>query len=116
MDLMRRFLVLLALFVCALIQVAPQAQAQTADPAITAKRVFGKITNIDAPAGQITVKTDAGSVVLININTDTTFERMPPGETDAKKAVAINVADIAVGDGVYARGRVAEDRKSVPAQ
>lgn len=113
---MRRFLVLLALFVCALIQVAPQAQAQTADPAITATRVFGKITNIDAPAGQITVKTDAGSVVLVNINTDTTFERMPPGETDAKKAVAINVADIAVGDGVYARGRVAEDRKSVPAQ
>lgn len=113
---MRRFLVLLALFVCTLSQVAAEARAQTADPAITATRVFGKITNIDAPAGQITVKTDAGSVVQININTDTTFERMPPGETDAKKAVAINVADIAIGDGIYARGRVAEDRKSVPAQ
>ena len=113
---MRRFLVLLALFVCILGQVALVAQAQTADPAITATRVFGKITNIDAPAGQITVKTDAGSVVQISINTDTTFERMPPGETDAKKAVAINIADISVGDGIYARGRVAEDRKTVPAQ
>jgi hypothetical protein len=113
---MRRFSVLLVLLVCILGQVALTAQAQTADPAITATRVFGKITNIDAPGGQIVVKTDAGSVVTVKINANTTFERMPPGETDAKKAVGINLADISVGDGVYARGVVTEDRKSVPAQ
>jgi hypothetical protein len=116
MDLMRRFLVLLALSVCILSQINTAAQAQSDDPAITATRVFGKVTNIDAPSGKLTVKTDAGSTVVVQINTDTTFERVPPGETDMKKAVAINLPDIGVGDGIYARGRVAEDRKSVPAQ
>lgn len=113
---MRRFLVLLSLSVCVLSQIIIVAQAQGDDPAITATRVFGKITSIDAPSGKLTVKTDAGSTVVVQINTDTTFERVPPGETDTKKAVAINLSEIAVGDGVYARGRVAEDRKSVPAQ
>ncbi|HEX8174470.1 MAG TPA: DUF5666 domain-containing protein [Pyrinomonadaceae bacterium] len=113
---MRRFLVHLALSVCVLSQIIVVAQAQADDPAITATRVFGKITTIDAPSGKLTVKTDAGSTVVVQINTDTTFERVPPGETDTKKAVAISLSDIAVGDGVYARGRVAEDRKSVPAQ
>src|SRR4051812_12685420 len=116
MSLMRRFSVLLALSVCILSQIILTAQAQSDDPAITATRVFGKITTIDAPSGKLTVKTDAGSVVVVQINTDTSFERVPPGETDTKKAVAINLSDISVGDGVYARGRVAEDKKSVPAQ
>lgn len=113
---MRRFLVLLALSTCIISQLLVAARAQADDPAITATRVFGKITQIDAPAGQITVKTDAGSVVVVRINADTTFERVPPGETDLKKAAAINLSDISVGDGVYVRGRVTEDRKSVPAQ
>lgn len=113
---MRRFLVLLSLSACILSQIIIVAQAQSDDPAITATRVFGKITSIDAPSGKLTVKTDAGSTVVVQINTDTTFERVPPGETDTKKAVAINLSDVSVGDGVYARGRVAEDRKSVPAQ
>lgn len=113
---MRRFLALLLLSICILGQMSGAASAQAADPAITATRVFGKITSIDAPSGQLTVKTDAGSIVTVQINADTTFERMPPGETKAEKAVAINLTDISVGDGIYARGRVAEDRKSVPAQ
>jgi co-chaperonin GroES (HSP10) len=92
------------------------AQAQDNDPAITATRVFGKITEINAPAGQVVVKTDAGSVVTVSLNEKTTYERMPPGETDRTKAVKIALTDIAVGDGVYARGYVATDRKSVPAQ
>jgi hypothetical protein len=92
------------------------AQAQGSDPAITATRVFGKITEINAPAGEVTVKTDAGSVVSVKLNEKTSYERMPPGETDRTKAVAIVLTDMAVGDGVYVRGYVAEDHKSVPAQ
>ena len=86
------------------------------DPAITTTRVFGKITEINAPAGQMLVKTDAGSVVAVNLNAKTTYERMPPGETDRSKAIKIGLTEITVGDGVYARGYVAADRKSVPAQ
>jgi hypothetical protein len=64
----------------------------------------------------VTVKTDAGSVVSVKLNEKTSYERMPPGETDRTKAVAIGLTDIAVGDGVYVKGYVAEDHKSVPAQ
>ncbi len=107
-----------AFIVCALAIVAfgAIARAQTDDPAITATRVFGKVTEINGPAGQMTVKTDAGSVVVVNVSEKTTYERMPPGETDRTKAVKIALTDVAVGDGVYARGYVAADRKSVPAQ
>ncbi len=92
------------------------AQAQGDDSAITATRVFGKVTEINAPAGQVTVKTEAGSVVVVSLNAKTTYQRMPLGETDRSKAVAIALTDVAVGDGIYARGYVATDRKSVPAQ
>jgi hypothetical protein len=103
----------LALFA---LNISLSAQAQGNDPAITATRVFGKITEINAPAGEMTVKTDAGSVVTVHLNEKTTYERMPAGETDRSKAVAIALTDITVGDGVYVKGYVAEDRKSIPAQ
>lgn len=89
---------------------------QPNDPAIKATSVLGKVSEINASAGTLTVKTDAGSVVLVNTNEKTTFERMPPGETDRTKAVKTSLTEITVGDGVYARGFVAADRKSVPAQ
>lgn len=95
-------------------QTAPPAQG--GDPAVTATRVYGKVTEVNGPAGQMTVKTDAGSIVTVKVSEKTTYERMPPGETDRTKAVKIALTDIAAGDGVYARGYVAEDRKSVPAQ
>jgi hypothetical protein len=95
---------------------AASARAQTNDPAITDTRVFGKVTEVNGPTGQMTVKTDAGSVVVVSVNEKTTYERMPPGETDRSKAVQIAFTDIAAGDGVYVRGYVAADRKSVPAQ
>ena len=106
-----------ALFALTLLVLSAGASVQAQDdPAITTTRVFGKISEINAPAGQIVVKTDAGSVVTVNLNAKTTYERMPPGETDRAKAVKIALTDVTVGDGVYARGYVAADRKSVPAQ
>ena len=105
-----------ALIITANILVQAQPTAQGADPAITATRVLGKVAEINAAAGRMTVKTDAGSIVTVNISEKTTFERMPPGETDRSKAIKTSLAEITVGDGVYARGFVAADRKSVPAQ
>jgi co-chaperonin GroES (HSP10) len=95
---------------------AVSVQAQNDDPAISKTRVFGKITEINAPAGLMTVKTDAGSSVTVGVDAKTTYERMPPGETDRTKAVQIALTDITVGDGVYVKGYVSDDRKSVPAQ
>lgn len=86
------------------------------DPSIKATTVFGNVTEINASAGQITIKTAAGSVVVAAVSEKTTYQRMPPGETDRSKAVETSLTEIAVGDGVVARGFVAADRKSVPAQ
>ena len=112
---MKKALVIVALMSLVL-TLGMGGRAQEGDPAITATRVFGKITEINAPAGQVVVKTDAGSVVTVNLSEKTVYERMPPGETDRAKAVKIALTDITIGDGVYARGYVASDRKSVPAQ
>jgi hypothetical protein len=95
------------------ISISPQ---QPSDPAIKTTSVLGKVTEINAAAGTLTVKTDAGSVVLVNTNEKTTFDRMPPGETDRAKAIKTSLTEITVGDGIYARGFVAADRKSIPAQ
>jgi hypothetical protein len=89
---------------------------QQPDPSIKTTSVMGKVTEKNAAAGTLTLKTDAGSVVLVNTSEKTTFERMPPGVTDRTKAIKTSLAEITVGDGVYARGFVAADRKSVPAQ
>jgi hypothetical protein len=95
------------------ISISPQ---QPGDPSIKTTSVLGKVTEISAAAGTLTVKTDAGSVVLVNTSEKTTFDRMPPGETDRAKAIKTSLAEITVGDGVYVRGFVATDRKSIPAQ
>src|SRR2546423_111337 len=112
------------LAVCAAITLAGQLRApaqpssagQSADPAIKATQVFGKVSEINASAGQITIKTAAGSIVIANVNEKTTYDRMPPGETDRSKAVKTSLTEITVGDGLVARGFVAPDRKSLPAQ
>ncbi len=103
------------LLVTALLTVA-SASAQTTDPAIKATQVYGKVSEINGSSGQITIKTDAGSLVVANVSEKTTYQRMPPGETDRSKAVETNLTEITVGDGVVARGFVAADKKSVPAQ
>lgn len=95
---------------------AQQAQQPGADPAIKATQVFGKVSEINSAAGQITIKTAAGSLVVANVNDKTTYQRMPPGETDRSKAELTSLTEITVGDGIIARGFVAADRKSVPAQ
>jgi hypothetical protein len=41
--------------------------------------------------------------------------RIPPGEKIKDKFIKIAPTDFAVGDSVFARGRMAEDRKSLPA-
>lgn len=100
------------MLVCSAVAVS----AQTPDPGIKPTLVTGKVSEINASAGQITIKTAAGAVVVANVNEKTTYQRMPPGETDRAKAEQTSLTEITVGDGVVARGRVAADQKSVPAQ
>ena len=91
------------------------AQAQATDPGITAKHAIGEVKTIDSAAKQLTIKTDAGSMVTVALNDKTTYKRLAPGEQSLTNAVDIAFTDLAEGDRVWARGNVAEDRKSVPA-
>ena len=70
--------------------------AQGTDPNITAKYAIGEIKSIDASAKQMTIKTDAGSMVTVSLSD-------------------VALTDLAEGDRVMARGTVAADHKSVPA-
>jgi hypothetical protein len=94
----------------------PQPGTQSGDPGITASRVIGEVKVIDAAARQITVKTDAGSIVTVVLSDATGYMRLPPGETTMAKATKITFADVGEGDRVMASGKVADDRKSVPAR
>ena len=91
------------------------AVAQTADPSIAAKHAIGEVKTIDAATKQVTIKTDAGSVLTVSTTEKTTYKKLAPGETTLTNAADVTFAELAEGDRIMARGTVAEDKKSVPA-
>ena len=93
-----------------------QAQDPKTDPNIAAKHAIGEVKSIDAPQKILSIKTDAGNTVFVTISDKTIYKRLAPGEQSLTNAADITVADIGEGDRIMARGTVAEDRKSVPAQ
>jgi len=90
------------------------AIAQATDPAISAKHAIGSVKKIDAATKQLTLQTDAGSVVQVSLTDKTTYRKLAPGEQTLTNATDITFADVAEGDRVWARGNVSEDRKSLP--
>src|SRR5437762_898793 len=106
----------------ALIAIAAVVQGQTTtpkpaqgDPSITANGVIGEVKAMDATARQMIVKTDAGSVVTVSLGDKTIYMRLAPGEKTLTNATKITAADVGECDRVWARGKVSEDLKSVPA-
>jgi hypothetical protein len=98
--------------------IASAAPAQDAAPA--AKKspyvsTIGEVVSIDGAGKQLKVKTDKGEEVGIGLEDNTSYLRMPPGEKDLKKAVRIELKDIAQGDRVLARTRTLEGAKLSPA-
>ena len=94
---------------------ATQTTAQNPDPAITSLSVTGVVTELKPDTRQVIVKTAAGNEVTVTLSDRTTFMRIPPGEKTKDKFIPITAADFAVGDSVFARGRITEDRKNMPA-
>lgn len=95
----------------------PQATpaSQQTDKGITPNSAIGEVKAIDPASNQLIVKTDAGSVVTVTVSDKTVYMRLAPGETTLANAAKIAFADVAEGDRVWARGKVSEDLKSVPA-
>lgn len=92
------------------------ATTQTADAGITPNGVIGEVKTIDLAAKQLSIKTDAGNLVMVTVADSTLYMRVPPGEKTLDKATKIAGTDVGVGDRVFARGKVADDHKSVPAR
>jgi hypothetical protein len=111
---MRKTWAILAL-ACALAG-AVSAFAQTPDPGITPNGVIGEVVAVDAAAGQMSVRTDAGSVVAVTVADNTVFKKLLPGETTLAKAADMAFKELAAGDRVFARGAVSDDRKTVMAR
>ena len=100
-------IVLTTLFCVGLRAQAPVAPARA--------RVTGTVVSVDAASGRITLKSDKGDVTTVTITEKSFLRRLPPGETDAKKATPAGVADIAAGDRVAASGQFGADQKSFEA-
>jgi hypothetical protein len=116
---MRKFLIVftlatLTLATCAL--ASGQTPQQANDAGITPNGVIGEVTAINMAAKQMTIRTDAGSVVTAVLADSTIYMRVPPGEKTLDKATKIAATDVGIGDRVFARGMTADDRKSVPAR
>src|SRR5215475_5641964 len=86
------------------------------DQAITPLSVLGVVTEINADRRELSVTTAAGSKVTLTLSDSTVFMRIPPGEKTKDKFIKITSNDFAVGDSVFARGRISEDRKTMPAR
>ena len=110
-------LLVLSLSVTAKSNVVAQTQQTTAPPASASQnRVVGVVTSIDKTTGQLTVKTDTGESITVVTNDKSAVLRLPPGETSAQNAAKIALADVAVGDRLFARGTNAADGKSIDAR
>lgn len=106
----------LALFASAFpLSAQTSAPSPTTDPAITALSVMGVLSELKTDTRQVIVTTAAGNQVTVTLGDRTVFMRIPPGEKTKDKFIKISPTDFGVGDGVFARGRMTEDRKSMPA-
>lgn len=80
-----------AIFLAILLPLAAQAQS---------KSFVGTVTGFRAESAEVEVKPDTGDVVIGKLTPDTLAQKIAPGEKDLKKAVAIQVTDLAKGDRV----------------
>jgi hypothetical protein len=87
----------------------------TADPGITALSVMGVVSEVKTDTRQVIVTTAAGSQVAVTLSDRTVFMRIPPGEKTKDKFIKIAPTDFGLGDSVFARGRMSDDRKNLPA-
>jgi len=93
--------------------VAGQDAAQSSQLQSATTRALGTVTAI---AGQtITLRTDAGSELTVNVTDSTRLLQLRPGQKDLKDAIPLTLADLKAGDRVLVRGTASGDGKSLEA-
>ena len=96
--------------VLALVGSAKQAGAQTAAPPKTPPAV-GTIKAISGST--LTLATDSGTELKVQLPAEVKVLRVPPGSKDLKEAVAIQLSDLQPGDRILVRGKPGEDATSL---
>ncbi len=83
-----------------------ETAAQETQPArAPMDRVLGTVTAVDAASQTFTIKEDkTGSEFVVSTAKGPHFYKVPPGETDLKKAQPTDASQIMVGDRLLARG------------
>jgi len=92
-----------ALLACCLVlqaQATPVTQTSS-----QAGRPVGVVVTIDATVKRITLKTDAGPEIGIELQDTTRFLRVAPSSQDLSGATRITLSDVAAGDRILVRGR-----------
>src|ERR1700686_1996141 len=92
------------------------AQTPPAAPNAATDRSIGEVASVDAQRRVVILKEDKGDFLAVVLGEKTSLLRIPPGETDLKKATRITVTDIGAGDRLLAVGPKAEGGKSVDAR
>jgi hypothetical protein len=87
----------------------PRQQPSAQAPAVA--RPVGTIKSISG--NTITLTTDAGSEVTVQVQDGTKLVRIAPGQKDLKDATPIQLADVQPGDRILVRGKLADDGNSV---
>ncbi len=79
-------------------------------------RAVGEVTAVEAPGRQLKIKTEDGRVLTIRLDDATTLRRVPPGAARADEAAPITLAEVKVGERVFARGELSADGLSFAAR
>lgn len=90
-----------------------QGQAPAGTASATPVRPIGVVTQIQS--GSLTLHTDAGHDLAVQLPDGVAVLRVAPGSKDLKTAAKISVRDINSGDRVLVQGKVSDDGKSLVA-
>ncbi len=82
------------------------AQTPAAAPAAAARQL-GTVTGVTG--NSLTLKTDAGQVVVVTVADGVRILQLAPGSTDLKTAQVIALTNIATGDRVLVSGKAGDD-------
>jgi hypothetical protein len=88
-----------------------QAAQQSATQNSTAARPVGTIKSISG--NSITLTTDAGNDVTVQVQDTVKLLRIAPGQKDLKDATPIQFVDLQPGDRILVRGKLADDGRSL---
>jgi hypothetical protein len=86
---------------------------QSSPPQAAVAKQVGVIKSIDGSA--ITLTTDTGASIAVQVAANAKMVRVAPGQTDLKTAPPIQLSDLHIGDRILVRGQPSSDGKSFQA-